>query len=87
MTSLKISTPEIWKIVVSLVANCLSVFVHFVKLALKGLKFELGNFETYYFRLWPEGQRSPYDSSEHSSDATDDSGIDFPDLSFVVFSL
>ena len=44
------------------------------------LKFELGNFETYYFRLWPEGQGSPYDSSEYSSDATDDSGIDFPDL-------
>ena len=44
------------------------------------LKFKLGNFETYYFRLWPEGQRSPYDSSEYSSDATDDSGIDFPDL-------
>ena len=44
------------------------------------LKFELGNFETYYFRFWPEGQRSLHDSSEHSSNATDDSGIDFPDL-------
>ena len=44
------------------------------------LKFELGNFEMYYFRLWPEGQRSPYDFFEYSTDTTDDSGIDFPDL-------
>ena len=45
------------------------------------LKFELQNFEMYSFRLWPQGQRSPYvsDDSEYST-ATDDSGIDFPDF-------
>ena len=51
------------------------------------LQFELGSFETHSFRLWPQGQRSSYvsDSSEHSSDATDDSEIDFPNFWFVVF--
>ena len=29
------------------------------------LKFELGNFEMYFFRLWPEGQRSLCDSTEY----------------------
>ena len=51
------------------------------------LKFELGNFEMYFFRLWPEGQRFLCDSTEYSSDETDDSGIDFPDSWFVVFNL
>ena len=45
------------------------------------LRFELRNIETYSFRLWPQGQRSPYvsDDSEYSS-AADNSGIDFPDF-------
>ena len=45
------------------------------------LTFELRNFETYSFRSWPQGQRSPYvsDDSEYSS-AADDSGIDFSDF-------
>ena len=41
------------------------------------LGFELKNFQDYYFRLWPEGERSPYISE--SSDL--DSGIDVGDPS------
>ena len=41
------------------------------------LGFELKIFQDYYFRLWPEGERSPYISE--SSDL--DSGIDVGDPS------
>ena len=37
------------------------------------LGFELKNFLDYYFRLWPEGERSAYISE--SSDSDSDSGI------------
>ena len=39
------------------------------------LGFELKNFHDYYFRLWPEGERSPYISKSSDSD----SGIDVAD--------
>ena len=41
------------------------------------MRFDLKNFEKYYFRLWPEGQQFPYVSS---SDSDSDSGVDVPDL-------
>ena len=37
--------------------------------------FELKDFHDYYFRLWPEGERSPYISESSDSD----SGIDVVD--------
>ena len=39
------------------------------------LGFELKIFQDYYFRLWPEGERSPYISESSDSD----SGIDVAD--------
>ena len=41
------------------------------------LGFELKIFQHYYFRLWPEGERSPYISESSDSD----SGIDVADAS------
>ena len=40
-------------------------------------RFDLKNFEKYYFRLWTEGEQSPYvtDSSDYS-----DSGVDVHDF-------
>ena len=52
------------------------------------LRFELRNFETYSFRLLPQGQRSSYvsDDSEYSS-AADNSGVDFPDFDLLFLTL
>ena len=42
------------------------------------MRFDLKNFEKCYFRLWPQGQRSPYASFDSDSDS--DSGVDMPDF-------
>ena len=33
------------------------------------LRFELKIFQDYYFRFWPEGERSPYISESSNSDS------------------
>ena len=43
------------------------------------IKFDLANFEKYFFRLWPEGWRSPYVSDSSDYDSESDSGVDVPD--------